>query len=109
MSREKGNKLEKKIEKRLKDIGVKRTAKSGGHWDNADLRGPGFIIEAKYKDIPNLRTPKKEIENVQRQAKKLGLDWVYIQENQSGTYAVVDAEWLFMMMDYLSSFVEKQQ
>jgi hypothetical protein len=103
-TRAKGDKLERKVANLLD---LETTAKSGGHWDNADLttRDPNhplrdFVIECKYKDIPWLRPVRSEIEKVQAQAKKGFKDFIYIQENQAGDFVI-------MSLDALASLIEK--
>lgn len=87
MSREKGDKLEDKVSF---DLGINRTTNSGAKWDNADLTNKKLIIECKFKDKPFISNPNSEIKKLIKQASKHNKDWLYIQQNQGGTFAVMD-------------------
>lgn len=93
MSRKKGDDFEDMVAKALD---LRKTAMSGGYWDNADLytdQGPlsDFIIECKYKSVPWLRPIKSEILKLQKQALKEGnKEWLYIQRTEVGDFAVMD-------------------
>lgn len=88
--REKGDFFEEKIANLL---GIKRTAKSGAHWDNGDLACKGLIIEAKVKDTESwFRANKAEITKVIKQAEKHGVDWAYIQHNKAGDFVLLSLD-----------------
>jgi len=85
--RSKGDELETKVSNLL---GVNKTTNSGAKFNNADLANSKVIIECKFKDLPRLRPEWNEIEKVIKQATDSGREWIYIQENQAGTFAIVD-------------------
>ena len=91
------------FEERLEDLldGLKRTAKSGGHWDNADLANEFTLVEAKVKSLDNFRAPKGELTKLKNQAEKHGKDWVYIQKNDSGEYALLDLRFFITLWNLL--------
>ena len=91
-----GQALEKRIEN---DLRIRRTAKSGAHWNNADLSDNRVTIEAKAKSVSTFRTAKGEIKKVQEQADKAGKDWVYIQETDGQTYALMDYQFFRELWD----------
>lgn len=84
MSRQVGDQFEKEVAQAL---GAELTARSGAHWDDADIKittGPlkDFVIECKYKSVPFLRPNKKEILKLQEQAKKQMKEWCRIHRLQ---------------------------
>lgn len=85
--RSKGDELETKVSNHL---GVNKTTNSGAKFNNADLANSKVIIECKFKDLPRLRPEWNEIEKVIDQAINSGREWIYIQENQAGIFAIVD-------------------
>lgn len=85
--RKKGEEVEKEVERLLPWF--KRTARSGAHWDNADLVGPNTIIEVKYKGRSGFSSDKREIDKLRRQADKLGVDWLYIVKDADGDFYVL--------------------
>lgn len=95
MSREIGDRFETEVANLLN---LKKTAKSGAHWDNGDLYttiGPlkDFVIECKFKNIRWLQPNRLEIIKLQQQAIKAGhKDWLYIQKNQAGTFVVLSID-----------------
>lgn len=91
MSREKGDKLETKVSN---DFHVNKTTNSGAKWDNADLSNRDVIIECKYKDKPSLSSVGPEVKKLINQATKHGKEWIYIQENKAGTFAIIDYNYL---------------
>lgn len=86
MSREKGDKLEDFVSKRLD---INKTTNSGAKFNNADLADKYFLIECKYKDIDRFKPEWKELKKVMKQAGDSGRDWIYIQENQEGKFVTV--------------------
>jgi hypothetical protein len=100
MSREKGDKLEDKI---AHDLGINKSTNSGAKWDNADLTNRNLIIECKYKDKPSLSGVGPEIKKLMEQSKKHSKDWIYIQQNQAGTFVVLDYNTFLAMYQSLSS------
>lgn len=104
MSREKGDLFEDKC---CKVLGLSKTANSGAIHDDGDLydyKGPlkDFIIEAKYKSIPNFRASKAEIEKLKVQANKFFKDWIYIQSTDSGEYVLLSLDSFGTIIDRLS-------
>lgn len=89
-----GRKFEDKL---AKDLELKKTARSGAHWDNGDLSDSHVIIEAKSKTSPYFKPVKSEIKKVQDQATKHGKDWAYIQETDGGTFVVTDYQFFLEM------------
>lgn len=87
MSREVGDKLEQDVSNRL---GVNKTTNSGAKFGNADLANTKVVIECKVKSIPRLKPEWKEIERIIKQATDTGREWIYIQENLAGRFAIVD-------------------
>lgn len=69
-------------------LGIRTTAKSGGHWDNADLANKHVLIECKVKHVPFFKPVKKEIQKVMNQAVKHGKEWAYIQRTDGGDFVV---------------------
>lgn len=96
MSREKGDALESKVENAL---GVNKTTNSGAKFNNADLANTKVIIECKFKDIPRFKPEWKEIEKVIKQANDSGREWIYIQQNQAGTFATIDFNFLIELFN----------
>lgn len=94
--REKGDKLEQKISNLL---GINKTTNSGAKFDNADLANRKIMIEAKVKDKPSLSIPKGELSKIIAQAKKHSKEWLYIQENQQGTFVIVDIDTFIEMSE----------
>lgn len=95
-SQDKGYEFEQRAAKAL---GLDSTARSGAHWDDGDLKHPDFVIECKYKSQPNLTFPKNERTKLQEQAKRLLKDWIYLQSNNSGDYAVMSLKTLEALLD----------
>jgi len=87
--REEGEEFEKDLANRF---GIKTTAKSGAHWDNADLSTHTLLIEAKVRHEPFFKPSKKELEKLIAQASKHCKDWAYIQKTDGGTFVVCDLE-----------------
>ncbi len=83
--RQKGDEFEKQLSRLFS---IRLTAKSGAHWDNADLATETVLIEAKVKDVPFFKPSKREVEKVIAQANKHGKDWVYIQKTNGGTFVL---------------------
>lgn len=87
-TRDLGDKLEKDLENLL---GMRRTAKSGAHWDNADLSSRSLLIEAKVKNTAKWLQPSRaEIIKLIKQAKAVGKEWAYVQRNSAGDFVVLD-------------------
>jgi hypothetical protein len=87
MSREKGDDLEERVSR---DLAINKTTNSGAKWDNGDLTNKNVIIECKVKDKPILTGCGPEIKKLIVQAKKHSKEWFYIQQNQAGTFVVMD-------------------
>lgn len=96
MSREKGDRLEDKV---AHDLGINKTTNSGAKWDNADLTNRDLIIECKVKDKEGFQGCKTEIKKVMAQAVKHSKEWVYIQQNKSGTFVVIDYNYFLELID----------
>lgn len=87
MSREKGDKLEDLVSTSLN---INKTTNSGAKWDNADLTNTKLIVECKVKGKENFQPCGNELKKLIAQAKKHGKEWVYVQENLSGRFVVID-------------------
>lgn len=101
--RDKGDRFEKEVANKLN---LETTAKSGGHWDDADLYAYNkshplslFIIECKYKEVDWLRPVKSEIKKVMKQAEKINKDWMYVQGNNAGDFVVMSLDALAELLD----------
>jgi hypothetical protein len=90
MSREKGDILEDLVAHAL---GINKTTNSGAKFDNADLTNRQLIIECKVKSKQNFQPCGSEIKKLIAQAKKHSKEWIYIQENLSGKFVVIDWEY----------------
>ena len=96
MSREKGDQLEARV---ANDLGINKTTNSGAKWDNADLTNRELIIECKVKDKEGFQGCKPEIKKLMAQALKHSKEWVYIQQNKSGTFVVIDYNYFLELID----------
>lgn len=96
MSREKGDQLEARV---ANDLGINKTTNSGAKWDNADLTNRELIIECKVKDKEGFQGCKSEIKKLIAQAAKHSKEWVYIQQNKSGTFVVIDYNYFLELID----------
>lgn len=88
-NREKGDKLEDQV---AYDLGIKKTNNSGAKFDNGDLTDRNHIIECKYKTSPNgsFIGSAAEINKLKKQAGKHDKEWIYIQQNNTSTYVLMD-------------------
>tara|TARA_Y100000034_G_scaffold124270_1_gene172200 strand:+ start:76 stop:411 length:336 start_codon:yes stop_codon:yes gene_type:complete len=88
MSRKsKGLQFENEIAARL---GIRTTARSGAHWDNADLSDENILIETKFRDAEYFAPPKADIHKIINQASKNGKDWAYITKSKLGCLVTLD-------------------
>ena len=97
-NRDKGQRFEDDLARLL---GIKTTARSGAHWDDADLRGSGFILEAKVKATKNyFSSSRKEIDKVKHQADRLGVDWVYaVRDGRDNDYILCSSDFFAELYD----------
>lgn len=102
-SRKIGDEFEEEVANKL---GLRTNAKSGGHWDNADLSSKNVLIECKVKSVPFLRSNKAEIQKVINQANKHYKDWVYIQKTDGGTFVVCSLDFF---VEATESYFEKDR
>lgn len=96
MSRDKGDRLEDKV---AADLGLNKTTNSGAKWDNADLTNKKLIIECKVKSKDGFQGCKSEIKKLITQAAKHSKEWVYIQQNNTGTFVVIDYNYFLELID----------
>jgi hypothetical protein len=96
--RQVGDEFEKYIAKLLPELNI--TARSGAHWDNADLTGPGVIIEAKVKNKPRLTISWNEIVKLKKQAEKHTVDWIYaVKDSNDKKYAICDLDFMIELLE----------
>lgn len=82
-----GDELEDKI---CQKFNVQKTAKSGAHWDNADLVNNNVLIECKVKnDCSSFRCPKSELSKLKKQANRSSKDWIYVMQDANGEVYVL--------------------
>lgn len=93
--RRKGDKLEEIVSS---DLGINKTNNSGAKWDNADLTNRELIIECKVKDKEGFQGCKSEIKKLMLQADKHSKEWVYIQQNKSGIFVVIDYDYFLQLV-----------
>lgn len=99
MSREKGNELETKVSNALE---INKTTNSGAKYGNGDLANRIMVVECKYKSKDILSAPKKELEKLIKLAQDSGREWLYVQENNLGTFAVIDFEFFTQMYQIIT-------
>lgn len=88
-TRDKGNKLETKVSNSL---GINKTTNSGAKFKNGDLANRVMVVECKYRDKDTFSINKKDLAKLRKLAMDSGREWLYVQENNLGRFAVVDFE-----------------
>lgn len=95
MSREKGDLLETRVSNALQ---INKTTNSGAKYQNGDIANRRYVIECKYRDKESFSIDKKDLKKLRQQALDTFRDWIYIQENNRGTFAVIDFELLVELL-----------
>lgn len=89
-SRKKGEDFEKKVAAAIP--GSKQTVNSGATFDDGDLTHINFVIECKVKDTKGISIPANLLKKVQKQAIKLGKDYLIVNKIIGGSFVTLRME-----------------
>ncbi len=90
-----GDEFEQKVSNLLN---LPLTAKSGGHWDNADMATRKTLLECKYRSDESLTGALDHIKKLKKQAEKHMKEWIYVRGTPTESFVILSLDYFAELM-----------